>query len=88
MFLISVFGLHARGISAPNMMMGCLIFYGGVGQFIAGIMEFITGNTVSVLHYPDEDIVADRLSLVQLSSHPMEPLTCPMRRYIFPALVF
>ncbi|KAL5357071.1 GPR1/FUN34/yaaH family-domain-containing protein [Aspergillus floccosus] len=43
--LISLFGLHARGISAPNVMVGCLIFYGGVGQFIAGIMEFITGNT-------------------------------------------
>jgi len=30
-------------------MVGCLIFYGGVGQFIAGIMEFITGNTVNFL---------------------------------------
>lgn len=45
-FLISVFGLHARGVSVPNVMVGCLVFYGGVGQFIAGIMEFITGNTV------------------------------------------
>ena len=45
-FLISVFGLHARSITAPNVMVGCLVFYGGVGQFIAGIMEFITGNTV------------------------------------------
>ncbi|KAJ5408185.1 hypothetical protein N7509_002068 [Penicillium cosmopolitanum] len=44
-FLISVFGLHARGVSVPNVMVGCLVFYGGVGQFIAGIMEFITGNT-------------------------------------------
>ncbi|KAJ5108240.1 hypothetical protein N7456_004915 [Penicillium angulare] len=44
-FLISVLGLHARGVTAPNVMVGCLIFYGGVGQFIAGIMEFITGNT-------------------------------------------
>jgi succinate-acetate transporter protein len=30
-------------------MIGCLIFYGGIGQFIAGIMEFITGNTVHEL---------------------------------------
>ncbi|KAE8310004.1 GPR1/FUN34/yaaH family-domain-containing protein [Aspergillus transmontanensis] len=44
-FLICVFGLQARGVAAPNVMVGCLIFYGGVGQFIAGIMEFITGNT-------------------------------------------
>lgn len=27
-------------------MIGCLLFYGGVGQFISGIMEFIAGNTV------------------------------------------
>jgi succinate-acetate transporter protein len=32
-------------------MIGCLIFYGGIGQFIAGIMEFITGNTVHELLY-------------------------------------
>ncbi|KAJ5674303.1 uncharacterized protein N7477_004237 [Penicillium maclennaniae] len=44
-FLICVFGLQARGVTAPNVMVGCLVFYGGVGQFIAGIMEFITGNT-------------------------------------------
>jgi succinate-acetate transporter protein len=48
-FLISVYGLHARGIQAPNAMIGMLIFFGGVCQFLAGIMEFITGNTVRTL---------------------------------------
>ena len=28
-------------------MIGMLVFFGGTCQFIAGIMEFITGNTVS-----------------------------------------
>ncbi|KAF7165377.1 hypothetical protein CNMCM6106_001567 [Aspergillus hiratsukae] len=45
MFLISMYGLHAKSIATPNVMIGVLVFYGGVCQFIAGIMEFITGNT-------------------------------------------
>ncbi|KAL4922144.1 GPR1/FUN34/yaaH family-domain-containing protein [Aspergillus aurantiobrunneus] len=44
-FLISVYGLHARGIQSPNAMIGMLVFFGGVCQFLAGIMEFVTGNT-------------------------------------------
>jgi succinate-acetate transporter protein len=35
-------------------MIGCLVFYGGVGQFIAGIMEFITGNTVTPLRTKEQ----------------------------------
>jgi hypothetical protein len=46
MFLICSFGLHARGISSPNAMMGVLVFFGGIGQFLVGIMEFVAGNTV------------------------------------------
>ncbi|KAL4906953.1 hypothetical protein BDW74DRAFT_176550 [Aspergillus multicolor] len=44
-FLISVYGLHARGIQSPNVMVSMLVFFGGVCQFLAGIMEFVTGNT-------------------------------------------
>ncbi|KAL4866630.1 hypothetical protein BDV12DRAFT_198980 [Aspergillus spectabilis] len=44
-FLISVYGLHARGIQSPNVMVGMLVFFGGICQFLAGIMEFVTGNT-------------------------------------------
>ncbi|KAL4930242.1 acetate uptake transporter family protein [Aspergillus undulatus] len=44
-FLISVYGLHARGVQSPNVMVGMLVFFGGVCQFLAGIMEFVTGNT-------------------------------------------
>ncbi|KAF5563138.1 FUN34-like transmembrane protein [Fusarium phyllophilum] len=44
-FLISSFGVHARGIQTPNVMIAVLIFFGGICQYIVGIMEFVTGNT-------------------------------------------
>lgn len=44
-FLISSFGVHARGIQTPNVMISVLIFFGGVCQYIVGIMEFVNGNT-------------------------------------------
>ncbi|KAL4787987.1 GPR1/FUN34/yaaH family-domain-containing protein [Aspergillus varians] len=44
-FLVSVLGLEARGVTNPNVLLGVLIFFGGVGQFTAGVMEFFTGNT-------------------------------------------
>ncbi|KAJ5687151.1 hypothetical protein N7536_009770 [Penicillium majusculum] len=48
-FLISVLGLHARSIDVPNILVGVLIFFGGIGQFAAGVMEFMTGNTGQAL---------------------------------------
>lgn len=45
-FLICVFGLKARGVQSPNVMVGLLVFFGGFAQTLAGIMEFVTGNTV------------------------------------------
>lgn len=46
-FLISIFGVHARSVQTPNVIIAVLMFFGGVCQFIGGIMEFISGNTVS-----------------------------------------
>lgn len=45
MFLISSFGVQARGIQTPNVMISVLIFYGGICQYLVGIMEFFSGNT-------------------------------------------
>lgn len=45
-FLISILGVHARSIQTPNILVGVLLFFGGVCQFISGIMEFVAGNTV------------------------------------------
>jgi succinate-acetate transporter protein len=46
-FLISILGVHTRNIQTPNVLVGVLLFFGGVCQFISGIMEFVAGNTVS-----------------------------------------
>jgi hypothetical protein len=50
-FLISIFGVQVRGVATPNVLIGVLIFFGGVCQFISGIMEFVSGNTVRMSHY-------------------------------------
>ena len=47
-FLISIFGVQVRGVATPNVLIGVLIFFGGVCQFISGIMEFVSGNTVRI----------------------------------------
>lgn len=44
-FLISAYGVHVRNIHIPNVLVAMIIFYGGVCQYIAGVMEFISGNT-------------------------------------------
>lgn len=42
-----MFGLQARGVQNPNVMVGMLMFFGGLCQFLAGVMEFVARNTVS-----------------------------------------
>ncbi|KAH8809199.1 GPR1/FUN34/yaaH family-domain-containing protein [Xylogone sp. PMI_703] len=44
-FLVSVTGIHARGVKHDNIIVPALIVYGGLCQVIAGIMEFVAGNT-------------------------------------------
>jgi len=51
-FLISIYGVNARGIATPNMLVGVIMFFGGVCQYIAGIMEFVTGNTFGATLFP------------------------------------
>ena len=51
-FLVSLTGMGTRGVEAPNIIITTMIFFGGICQYIAGIMEFITGNTVSPLPPP------------------------------------
>lgn len=46
-FLVSLTGIGTRGVEAPNIIITTMIFFGGICQYIAGIMEFVTGNTVS-----------------------------------------
>ncbi|THZ82600.1 hypothetical protein D6C84_05680 [Aureobasidium pullulans] len=51
-FLISILGVHARSIQTPNILVGVLLFFGGVCQFISGIMEFVAGNTFGATVFP------------------------------------
>ncbi|KAJ4331447.1 hypothetical protein N0V87_009135 [Didymella glomerata] len=51
-FLISILGVNARGITTPNVLVGVLMFFGGVCQFISGIMEFVAGNTFGATVFP------------------------------------
>lgn len=45
-FLLSMLGVHTRSIEQTNMAIGVLLCFGGICQFLSGIMEFINGNTV------------------------------------------
>ncbi|TEY53493.1 hypothetical protein BOTCAL_0246g00080 [Botryotinia calthae] len=51
-FLISIFGVNVRGVATPNVLIGVLVFFGGVCQFIAGIMEFSSSNTFGATVVP------------------------------------
>ncbi|CAJ2504646.1 Uu.00g120400.m01.CDS01 [Anthostomella pinea] len=44
-FMLSLFELQPRGITVNNIVIANMIFYGGIGQVVSGIMEFVTGNT-------------------------------------------
>lgn len=44
-FLISLMGLDPRGVNQPNIIVSTMIMFGGLCQYIAGIMEFVAGNT-------------------------------------------
>ena len=48
LMLISLFGVGSRGVTTPNIIFGPMIFFGGICQYISGLMEYICGNTVSI----------------------------------------
>lgn len=43
--VMSLYGLHVGNIEIPNIIIGQVIFFGGVAQLICGIGEIIIGNT-------------------------------------------
>ncbi|EJS44523.1 ady2p [Saccharomyces arboricola H-6] len=44
-FVLSMFNARAQGITVPNVVVGCAMFYGGLVQLIAGIWEIALENT-------------------------------------------
>ncbi|KAG0702565.1 Gpr1 family protein [Suillus ampliporus] len=43
-FILSLYNLNARGVAAPNVVVGMACFCGGLAQFLAGMWEFPRGN--------------------------------------------
>jgi len=43
--VLSLYNVHARDITVPNVVVGMALFYGGLAQFLAGMWEFVAGNT-------------------------------------------
>jgi succinate-acetate transporter protein len=44
-FALSLYNAQAMGIKIPNVVVSLACFYGGAAQFLAGLWEFIAGNT-------------------------------------------
>jgi len=44
-FVLSLINVHTRHVTTPNIVVGLAFFYGGLGQLLAGLLEFFNGNT-------------------------------------------
>ncbi|KAI9731037.1 MAG: hypothetical protein M1834_005500 [Cirrosporium novae-zelandiae] len=51
-FLISSCGLAVRGVATPNILVGMLVFFSGIAQFVGGIFCWIAGNTYEGTVFP------------------------------------
>lgn len=53
-FLLSLYTAQARGVTKTNLVLGIALGLGGLGQTLAGILEWASGNThgVSVITLP------------------------------------
>jgi succinate-acetate transporter protein len=46
LFLYSLYNLHVAGVQTPNAIVSVAICFGGFTQVLAGLWEFVSGNTV------------------------------------------
>jgi succinate-acetate transporter protein len=44
-FILSLVNVQARSVTAPNVVVGMALAYGGLAQLLAGMWEFVCGNT-------------------------------------------
>lgn len=44
-YSLSLYNLKPRGIEVPNAVLSLALVYGGLTQWVAGIFEFVCGNT-------------------------------------------
>ena len=50
-FSLSIYNLKPRGIEVPNAIVGLALVYGGGTQWIAGVFEFVCGNTFGAVAF-------------------------------------
>ncbi|KAF5363810.1 hypothetical protein D9756_000047 [Leucocoprinus leucothites] len=50
-FLLSMFNVHTRGITVPNVVVGMAVFAGGLVQLLAGMWEVPNGNTFGAVAF-------------------------------------
>ena len=43
--VLSLYNVQAHHVTVPNVVVGMALFYGGLAQLLAGMWEFVTGNT-------------------------------------------
>ncbi|KAG7662248.1 uncharacterized protein J8A68_004258 [[Candida] subhashii] len=43
--IMSLYGVHAKGIVVPNMAVATAFFFGGICQILSGTWDLVTGNT-------------------------------------------
>jgi succinate-acetate transporter protein len=43
--VLSLYNVQAKHVTVPNVVVGMALFYGGLAQLLAGMWEFVTGNT-------------------------------------------
>lgn len=93
-FILSMYNVNARGIHAPNVVVGMAVFTGGLLQFMAGMWEFPRGNTfgatgnalnrhstvlVFIAHHPFRSSFLVRRLLDVICHHPHPKLWNPRR---------
>ncbi|KAE8538220.1 hypothetical protein D1P53_005559 [Cryptococcus gattii VGV] len=60
-FLLNLYTAQARGVTKPNLVLGIVLGLGGLGQTLAGILEWASGNTYGPLlafYIPQFGVVA------------------------------
>src|ERR1700722_2330553 len=53
--ILSLYNAGARDVTVPNLVVGMAIFCGGLAQLLAGMWEFVRGNTFAATgkHFPN-----------------------------------
>ena len=45
--VLSLYNVHARHVTVPNVVVGMALFYGGLAELLAGMWGFAAGSTLA-----------------------------------------